>query len=207
MKLIIFDLDGTLYDTKSSFTPAVGTFLSRYDRVVPPNEFLYKFIGEPMHRFNDWVKSLGIDDSLERLLSEFDGIELDAIRLDGHLYPGVIETLDRLKTGDLTMAICSNGPEWYITEIIDRFGLGDYLSIVKFPRSAAETKVEMVREIIDIVKPEESYLVGDRFHDLEAARRNDCVFIGASYGFGRNEIETADHLISTFTEIRDIVSN
>lgn len=204
MKLIIFDLDGTLYDTESSFIPAVGIFLRRYDRVVPPNEFLYKFIGEPEQLFGEWMKSLKIDAPLDKLLWEFDETERNAIRRTGNLYSGVIETLNWLKEKDYTLAICSNGREWYITEVIDRFNLGDYFAIVKGPRSATETKVEMVREIIDIVKPEKSYLVGDRFHDLEAARQNDCISIGAEYGFGGDEIKTADHLISSFTEIKDI---
>ena len=205
MKLIIFDLDGTLYDTESSFIPAVATFLRRYDRVVPPNEFLYKFIGEPEQLFGEWMSSLKIDAPLDKLLREFDETERNAIRRAGNLYSGVVETLNLLKERDNTMAICSNGREWYITEVIDLFGLEGYFAIVKGPRSAAETKVEMVREIIGVVKPEKSYLVGDRFHDLETARQNDCIFIGAEYGFGGDEIKTADHLISSFIEIRDIV--
>lgn len=56
--LLIFDLDGTLYRTETSFTPAAAQVLQAFSLRVPPDEELHAFIGEPFDVFLEWLEHL-----------------------------------------------------------------------------------------------------------------------------------------------------
>ncbi len=179
-KLIVFDLDGTLYISESSFVPAVKEFLERHNRPLPPIEFIYRFIGEPDHVFEEWLETLKIDAPLKELFREFDDLERDAVIRDGCLYDSVAETL-----------------EWLTNK--------DYFITLKTPRSKDETKTVMLRDIAEAVKPSISYMVGDRIHDITAAREAGYISVGAAYGYGGEEIKDADYIISHLKEIKGIL--
>lgn len=204
-KLIVFDLDGTLYLTGSSFLPAVKCFLERHQMAIPADEFLHRFIGEPEHVFTEWLESLQIDAPIDELLKEFDRLMSDAIECSGSLYESVDETLETLYSRGYLMAICSNGPQWYIDQVLDKFEIGRYFSIVKVPSTRDETKGHMLRDILEHVNPGISCMVGDRIHDLQAARENGTIFIGTAYGYGGGEIRDADHIVHAFADLKNVV--
>ena len=65
-------------------------------------------------------------------------------------------------------------------------------------------KTWMVNSIIKKMNSEHFAVVGDRYHDIEAAKNNGGIAVGCSYGFGRKEVEKADILISSFEELLSI---
>lgn len=205
LKLIVFDLDGTLYVSESSFLPALRQFLARYDRPQPSDEFLISFIGEPDHVFGAWIETLNINRSTDELLREFDRIEAEAVKQNGCLYDSVAEILEWLKDKGFTMAICSNGSGWYVDLILGKFNLRDYFIIVKTPRTKSETKSVMLQDIKNALKPSVVYMIGDRKHDFTAARQTGYLFIGAAYGYGGDEINDADFTIKRPDEIKTIL--
>ena len=204
-KLIVFDLDGTLYKTETSFIPAVRKFVRHYNRPTPSEQVLYSFIGEPEEVFEKWIEEMAIDIETELLLKEFDRIELVEIRRRGCLYDSVVETLTWLKTRDYVLALCSNGPGWYIDEVLTGFGIDQLFELRRGPLSSEDTKDRMLKEIFNNVKPSSSIMVGDRYHDLLAARRCGFTFIGASYGYGGDEIIQADYLIQALPELKELL--
>jgi len=204
-KLIVFDLDGTLYVTESSFIPAMRQFLGRYNRPVPSDKFLYSFVGEPDHVFGKWIETLNIEKPADELLREFDEIEAEAVKQKGYLYDSVGEVLEWLKERCFTMVICSNGSGWYIDLILDKFDITRYFALLKTPRSKTETKSVMLSDITATVTSDISYMVGDRKHDISAARQNDYISIGAAYGYGGDEIKNADFVITDIKEIKTIL--
>ena len=205
MKLIIFDLDGTLYDTATSFIPAIKMFLNKYGIDVPSDEELYSFIGEPELVFVEWIKSLQIESTNEDLIAEFDRLEREAIISDGKLYDVVGEMLNELNLAGYRFGLCSNGPQWYIELILKKLDIGRFFDIVRFPETEIDNKPEMVAEIVDRLKPEKVFMVGDRVHDLTAAKANNLAFVGVSYGFGREEISRADHLVNSVPELKELL--
>lgn len=204
-KAVIFDLDGTLYRTETSFYPAIRIFLNRYDLTVPVTSFLNGFIGEPGHVFVKWIESLSIDKPVKQLLHEFDDVELDFVKRNGELYDDVINVLKRLSQAGFGMGVCSNGSSKYINLIITKFDLAQYMEIVKYPLNSNSTKPVMLAEIKDALRPDIGYMVGDRYHDIQAADANGFISVGATYGYGKDDVRDADHTIDNFAQLLDIV--
>ncbi len=205
IQLIVFDMDGTLYETDSSFVPAVQTFIKKYDLPPPSMEYLHKLIGEPGYVFEEWIKSLKIDAPLNELFSVFDRLELNGINKWGKLYPATIQTLEQLKFRKVKMALCSNGSQRYVNKIVSKFRLDRYVAWIRTPQHRGETKSMMLADLFDAVRPDVAYMVGDRYHDIQAAKENSVVSVGAAYGYGGDEIITADHKIQSISELLTIL--
>lgn len=203
--LVIFDLDGTLYDTRSSFPGAVKEFLTLYQKPLPNSDFLEGFIGEPPQVWEEWIASLGINSPLIQQKAEFDRLELEAVKKSGRLYTGADQVVTALAASGLTLSLCSNGRRVYVKTVLDKFNLTDYFKIIKVPLSLTDTKVVMTADIRSTINPQTVYLMGDRKHDLEAAMVNGFIFIGAAYGFAPSEIKEADYIIQDVREAVDVI--
>ena len=205
--LVVFDMDGTLYDTDSSFVPAVRTFLERYDKPMESVEVLHKLIGEPTHVFVEWVKSQKIDADLKEVLAVFSKLERNGIDRHGKLNPYVIETLSTLKHRNVKMAICSNGSHRYVNKIINKFRLDRYVAWVRTPREKKETKGIMLRDLKDAVRPDRAFMVGDRIHDIDAASQAGLIPVGALYGYGQEEMHSSPLRIRAISDLIKILDS
>jgi len=193
-RLIIFDMDGTLFNTETAFIPAVQEFVTRYGLPVPDREFSLHFCGEPIHVFIDWIAGLKIDRPLGDLIAEFDVIELEMTEQRGELYDKIPAVLDYLHQQGYRLAICSNGTERYISRVISRFQLGSYFSDIALPRFKGETKSMLIAGLLKDIHPEFAVMIGDRKHDFLAAKENGIPSIGMRYGYGGDELLLADYL-------------
>ena len=203
--LVVLDLDGTLYHTETSFFPAVDSLLKAHRMTRQTPVKLEKFIGEPMYVFVDWIKSLGIETGVDELIREFDALEIKAVKSRGALYPGVRSVLRELSRKGATLGICSNGQAHYINSVVDNFDLRSYFSFIRYPQNKAETKTIMLDEIRRRYAPRKAFMVGDRIHDFEGARGAGFISVGVNYGYGEEEVEEADYIISELPELMNIL--
>lgn len=81
------DLDGTLYCTETSFTPAVAQVLQAFSLRVPPDEELHAFIGEPFDVFLEWLEHLRLPIHREKLREMLVEAELRFVKQSGPLIP------------------------------------------------------------------------------------------------------------------------
>jgi len=88
MNLIMFDMDGTLFRTETSFFPSVREFASRHAFPAPDEEFLRGFIGQNGTEWLAWLDQLNLDKPVPELAAEFDLLEQEYVRAQGELYPG-----------------------------------------------------------------------------------------------------------------------
>ncbi|MBN1619120.1 HAD hydrolase-like protein [candidate division WOR-3 bacterium] len=205
-KLAVFDMDGTLYRSETSFMPAVKSLLKENGLAVPEDEFLFRFIGEPDSVFIRWLKMLNAEKPAHILYREFQGAELGAVERDGQLYEGVIPLLGWLKEQDFNLAVCSNATEIYLNTVLEKFNLLTMFSALRVPKGS-ENKTMMLREIKNKFSPGIGFMIGDRSHDMTAANENYLVFIGALYGFGRKEIEGAEYSVEKPMQIRALIED
>ena len=66
------------------------------------------------------------------------------------------------------------------------------------------TKIELIRKIKDRFGGMEAAVIGDRIHDIEAARETGSLSIGVLFGYGKDEPEQADMTIRKFNDLLDI---
>ncbi len=198
-KLLLFDLDGTLTDSREGITRSIRDALSRMNHEVPDDLTLNRFIGPPLQRafqeilaFDERESALAVDRFRERYSRK--GI------YENKVYPGVAGLLDRLKD-QYILTVATAKPESSARVVLEHFGLSHYFSFV---RGAAldgtrihkdEIIGDVLRQYPEIPK-EQALMIGDRIHDIEGARSNGIDVVGVNYGYGgEDELQLADFRI------------
>jgi phosphoglycolate phosphatase len=201
MKLIMFDMDGTLFRTETSFFPSVREFASRHAFPVPDEAFLRSFIGQSGSEWRAWLEQLQLGQSTEELASEFDLLEREYVRTRGELYEGAADVLRTLSLDGWKLGVCSNAPEWYPEMILARADVRDLFMVVRVPSRPNQTKSMMLCEVWNEFRPERCAMVGDRADDMQAAYAGGYFAIGAVYGWAPQELELADVRIHDIAEV------
>ena len=208
VKSIIFDFDGTLHKTIKIYYPAFSSgveFLRNHGfaKDFELNEKnVSKFLGEKPNFAYDLIAK-GADEKLKREVMALVGKKMDENIKNGlgELYEGTIKVLEELSE-DYDLYILSNCRESYLDTALDVYGIKKYFK--KY--FAAETyafipKNEIIKKERNNIR-EEIIFVGDRHHDMEAARINNIRSIFCTYGFGSyEEGKDANYKISSIGEI------
>lgn len=206
MKLVMFDLDGTLYRTETSFFPAVRRFADRYGFAVPEEEFLRGFIGQNSDYWRTWIDQLHLGVPTDTLLQDFDALERPLIEECGQLYAGADGVLRELASNGWTLGICSNAPAWYPELILSHAGLRQLFQFVRTPSRPDETKAMLLCTLWNELHPDQCAMVGDRADDMQAAHAAGFLAIGAAYGWAPDELQRADVLIHGITEVSSVLA-
>jgi HAD superfamily hydrolase (TIGR01549 family) len=204
--LLIFDLDGTLYRTESSFVQTMRRIYVDRGLPHPGDAAILAMVGETFDTFLDWLIAQGFDGGRELLQEEIARLEMAAIREHGELYAGVPETLRELQRRGFLLALCTNGDRRYVDAVLSRGCITEHFSALSTLERGGRTKPERVGDLIRKFRQPQAVVVGDRTHDLEAARANGCRMVGAVYGYARSgELAAADHTIATFPQLLEVV--
>lgn len=200
----MFDLDGTLVDTVQDITDALNYALKAYG--------IKRFtVGDTMNMVGEGVSRL-----IEKALPAEKGHFKDAVikkfleYYSEHLtdksreYPHVKETLENL-TG-FRKAVISNKREDLSKELLEELGLSEYFDLIIGSDTAGERKPSAVPVLYVIsklgVSPEESIIVGDSTHDIEAGKKAGIKTVAVTYGYRRKELLTeADYIIDDIREL------
>jgi len=125
----------------------------------------------------------------------------DAFRDIAQSYPGVKETLAALRRRGYKLAQYTNSSTVYLDVVMSSLQIRDYYDYVECIQDNNLTKPQLVRKIREHFGGLTTAIVGDRVHDIEAARETGCLSIGALYGYGEKEPEAADITISQFSDL------
>ncbi len=204
IKLIIFDMDGTLFKTESVDVKAFNDALVQVGQAPKSREEILSHVGKPFDQLCTDI--LGSDD--EKLRKEFvehvsknEAKEIDAL---GELYDGVDEMLNHLKNQMYTLCICTNGNREYVERISTKFNFNEVFSDILFSKKD-RTKAQAVLELKNKYKAETFVVVGDRIHDFDAAKQHGGISIGVSYGYGGEEVREADYAADSVAEVQSII--
>lgn len=202
--LIIFDMDGTLFRTETVDVEAFNKALAVNGYETLSQERILGLIGMTL---DEICKGL-LKTKDERLINKFKADLIDfearAIAESGQLYPGVEELLAKLGNKGFTLCICSNGNKEYISSICQKFGFDRYFSDIWFEHKGI-TKSQAVGLLKQKHQVHSFIMVGDRNSDIQAARDNCGISVGAAYGFGGKETEAADYKANNIQQVYDMI--
>lgn len=205
-KLVIFDLDGTLFRTETVDIEAVNNALISNGFSPKADDEILGLIGYTLEEAIKKLINTDEETILEKLSKDIMSFEQELIESSGELYEGVIGLLDCLKDRGYKLCICSNGDKEYVEAIINKFSMYNYFDDVKYSQEGI-TKSQAVATLKNKYSVDRFVMVGDRSSDIEAASNSNGISIGVTYGFGKEEVLTADYVADTPAEIEFILDN
>jgi phosphoglycolate phosphatase len=203
-KLIIFDMDGTLFRTETVDIEAFNNALVANGFSTLNNKEILSFIGVTLDEICRDLLKTEDNELIDKFRSDVISFEKTAIREFGLLYTGVEELLEKLKRNGYLLCICSNGNEEYITDICQKFNFNRYFSDIWYQREGI-SKSQAVGLLKQKFGVRDFIMVGDRSSDILAAKENSGISIGAGYGFGGDEIEAADYKAYNIDQVYEII--
>lgn len=205
MDSIIFDLDGTLWDSRGVVVQAWNDVIKKYDGIdkVLTKEDLKRTMGLQMDEIGEILFPEESKEVRDDILNQCGIVENSWIKKHGgNLYPQLENTLQAL-TKKYQLFIVSNCQEGYIESFYQYHKLGGYFIDEENPGRTGLSKGENIQLVIERNQLSAPIYVGDTQGDKDAAAFADIPFIYASYGFG--EVDGFDHRIETFAELLKVV--
>lgn len=179
---ILFDLDGTLTDSKEGIFNCLRYAFEKMGERVPDDAELIKFIGPPLQ--NSFMEYCGYSlEKAQRAVGIFRERYVPIGKFENAATPGLPELCRRLKERGYVMALSSSKPEDMCQQICVHFGYDQSLSVIAGSPPVGETsKAEVIRETfrrLGIGEAEKAsvLMVGDRKFDVLGAKECgiDCV--------------------------------
>ena len=187
VRLLVFDLDGTLVDSKVDLANAVNVAIESFDLPPLPHPTIYSYVGDGasalMRRALPPEKAGLLPEVLDRFLEYYRRHLLDTTRA----YPGVVGAL-RKWAGIYRMAMLTNKGVAMSREILSGLSLDGYFFEVRGGDSFA-TKKPDPEGLLHIVRgagveAREAVMIGDSGNDVQAGRAAGTLTCGVTYGLG-----------------------
>ena len=187
-KMLIFDLDGTLWDSGAEVARAWNEVLERRcpERKPLTGDDIRALMGRTM---DDIALALmpGVDPVLRKdIFDECMTYENEYITVHGgKLFPDVRETLEIFLTNGCKMSIVSNCQEGYINSFLVSMDMKKYFCDIEEWGRTGLGKGENIRLVMERNNTAKAVYIGDTAGDESASREAGIPFIHAAYGFGK----------------------
>ena len=197
-RILLFDLDGTLTDSREGIVRSVRYALEKRNRPIPPEDILLRFIGPPL------------EDSFRRYCGLTGEEAEEAVRLYRERYapiglyenrpaPGLADYCRRWKAEGCRLALASSKPEHLCEKVCARFGFAESLEVIAGSQpGAGMTKADVIRlamERLGLTEAEKrrTVMIGDRRFDAEGAAECGLPCVGVEFfGYaGPGELQAA----------------
>jgi len=205
-KLLIFDLDGTLVDSREDLANSINAMLSHFGKHPLPHEVIASYIGDgaPMlvrRSLGDPDDENFVQDALLYFMAWYREHKLD----NTYVYDGVKEALSAIqKSRDgastqgpqaLKMAVLSNKPVGPSRAIVEALGLGQYFFQV-FGGNSFHTKKPDPTGVQALLEEagaaaEDTIIIGDSDIDVLTARNSGIYSVGVTYGLAPHTLQDA----------------
>lgn len=207
IRLLIFDLDGTLIDSEADLALSMNATLRRFGRVPLPEEVIASYVGQGVlvlvrRAFGPEVSEVFVEQAAAWFLEYYRDHMLDHTAL----YAGVREALDDLRPR--RMAVLTNKPVNFSRQIIAGLNLESYFSFVYGGNSFEQKKPDPVgifRLMADTGVPSDAtIMIGDSNTDIETGRNAGVWTCGVTYGIGSHTLQEArpDLLLGDLRELK-----
>jgi len=208
--VLIFDLDGTLVDSKKDLTASVNHIRQQFDLPFLTEEEIARFIGNGAlmlirRALGPKATESNVQSGLQMFLAYYRAHMLDYTAL----YPGVRDTLDRL--ADCKLAVLTNKPVHFSCAMLDGLGIYKHFSAVYGGNSFDHKKPDPVGvfQILSDTRGnrERTWMIGDSAVDVLTGRNAGIKTCGVTYGYATETFTDVppDFLIDNFSDLEALV--
>ena len=214
-RYVLFDLDGTLTDSREGICKSVQYALVKVGRPAPELKELECFIGPPLKTsFREFYNIVG--EEAERAVAFYRERYSDVGKYENMPYEGIADMLRAVRDAGYILAVASSKPELYVEDILKHFNLYDYFhhvvgSDMEGKRGEKEDVIEEVfrrMDLDEIKRKEQAIMVGDRHFDINGAKHFGLDSVGVTYGFAKdNELVEAGatYVVDTVKELQELL--
>ncbi|MCC7154762.1 MAG: HAD-IA family hydrolase [Bryobacterales bacterium] len=206
--LLIFDLDGTLIDSKLDLANSVNA--ARIHMGMPPieNDTVYSYVGNgaPV-LMRKAMGTAATEPQVQEALAYFLGYYREHMLENTRLYPGVKRALDELKESGYPMAVLTNKPVRFSRELVAGLGMTDHFFQVYGGNSFEQKKPHPIG-VDELLKEsgaarETAWMIGDSAVDIKTARNANIKACGVTYGFQPETLlaDPPDLLLDTLEDL------
>jgi phosphoglycolate phosphatase len=212
VRALIFDLDGTLIDSKRDLIHSVNAMLGEMGRAKLDEETISGYIGHgaPLlvsRALGGGAKEEELRRGLQFFLAYYEDHKLDTTCA----YSGVTDALAELNRKKAPMAVLTNKPVKISVRILEALGLASYFRVIYGGNSFATKKpdpfgaMQIVTELG--AAPRETMLVGDSEVDVQTARNAGLIAAAVNYGFGVHDRiqHPADLYLDQLTDLASLI--
>jgi phosphoglycolate phosphatase len=214
IKLLIFDLDGTLIDSRLDLVHSVNATLRQFGRPELPDAVIASYVGDGAptlirRAFGDPQDESFLKQALEFFLGYYRIHKLDYTRL----YEGVKEMLSTVRSSNgqmRSMAVLSNKPVVPSRAIVEALGIGHFFGQVyggnSFPTKKPDPQGAQFLMSETSTPPEHTLMIGDSSVDVVTGRSAGTWTCGVTYGFAPHTFVTArpDLLVESPAELAQL---
>ena len=202
-KALIFDLDGTLWDSRDTITNAWNYVFKKNNIDLTINK---KQLDNILGMTSQEIKETFFKDinNIDDIMKECENTENIFIKKQGGiLYPNTIETLKKLST-NYDLYIISNCQKGYIESFLEYYNITYLFKDIECSGNTLLNKEQNIKLVIARNKITNAIYIGDTYKDYISALNNNIEFIYARYGFGNleyyNYINNINELITKLKE-------
>jgi len=204
-RTVIFDLDGTLIDSRADLAAAVNRMRAEFGLSALPVDTIAGFVGE------------GLRPLVARALSELPQQHEAALTQVGYhygehlvektvLYPGVILALEALSEMRYALAVVTNKPQAFSEEILRKLGIAGCFAAIVGGGTCRKLKPDPESLLLALERTgcediSGSWIAGDHFTDLEAGRHAGLKRCYCRYGFGDPRSESYELAVDSLPEL------
>jgi len=206
---LIFDLDGTLTDSKPGILGCLRKVLDA--RNMGDQGELDRFIGPPVE---EWVIELlpnGSEDERFALARDYRACYDREGWRNNSVYPGVREMLARLRRQGFPLYVCTSKQQHFAVRILDLFELSGLFKAIYGDKAeyTSHSKVDLLANLLSeySLGPDSAWMIGDRSFDIDAAHANGLRCLAAGWGYGTpEECAQAEAVAPTPADVEALVS-
>ena len=197
IQTVLFDFDGTVFDTVEGITRSIQYALRKHGREEPLDR-LRCFAGPPL--VDKFMEVFGVDEAeAEALVTDFRERYVPIGVYESRPFPGIRALLDKLRAAGLTLGIATSKPQNMAELLLERSGLKECFDVVvgSSPSLNNEKKADIVRKAMAQSggRPENTVLVGDTKYDALGAAQCGIPCVGVAWGYAEpGELEAAGAL-------------
>jgi len=211
VRVLVFDLDGTLIDSALDLALAVAATLDFMKRPPIPHEIIYSYVGNGAPTLIRKVLGPGAsEEDCQRGLEHFLGYYREHMLDNTVTYPGVREGLAAL--AHFPMAVLTNKPVRFSEKILDGLELSPYFKFVYGGNSFERKKPDPMGMQILLedfgVSSREVMMIGDSEVDVQTARNANTWACGVTYGLGSDRLaqHPPDVLLDSLIELPPLLN-
>jgi phosphoglycolate phosphatase len=193
---LLFDLDGTLTDNFEGIANCIRYALARMNVPDPGTAAMRACVGPPLRETLPRLIGNAAAATTEQALALYRERYADLGWQENAVYAGVPDMLAAAARVSPRLFLCTTKPQIYAEKIVAHFGLAGYLTgIYGTPLDGRlDDKADLVAHLLarENLDGRRCLMIGDRRHDIRAARRNGVRTMGVLWGYGsRPELEEA----------------